>query len=638
MALPIQRQQVLIQGGDSESASDLTVPDLFSPRYSQNMRVLKLGEIESVEGFALQNAASQIVSTNGQPMEISGIWHYRDEQDNRRIVAVGDDLSDEVEIWHSIDGGFNWVRLKAMGAVGVGRTPNADMLDNDLFIAFGDGIKVQKYDGSATVIDAGQARPAQLATPTTSANTSGMDGQYSYKQALIDADGLIGPASPASDVISVNNGLRVNIAGITTAGAQGTRLFRNTGDGFVFYALVDLVAGETEYEDSLDDRTLLDRQAEIVNAGDPPPEYDFCFQHKSRIIYMNRDTVAPSDLNIGESVPVENSFRVGQGQDQGDFTTGGSGDFRGEAIIWRERSVWRMTGDGRESWNLIRTGASIGTVSYLSTVRLESGATFTDEKGESGQTDRPAYFYVTPANEFKVFLGDADLTVSAPLQDTLERINYAARDKCRAIEIRSYGWVIVGLPLDSSEVINHWVAWDYKRGFYYSNVGEFLPSIRSIVLSESAADAEIVIAGGALPSQGGDVFRFYNGYSADGSDYTIRLWEKPASLGVPGRLKILRHVEPWFEPTAGAVSVTLNVYEGWPKFGATPFATFTFDLQGSNVDMATPGQLELFSPTTARYAVDTAFVFEWTFTGQIKINYRGRTAGFQVLPPSESRP
>ena len=406
----------------------------------------------------------------------------------------------------------------------------------------------------------------------------------------------------------------------------------------MFFVVTDLLAGETSFIDNVDDRTLLSRQAEVVNSGEKPPQVEFVFQHRGRAIYLDDDTVYPSDLNLGESIPPGNSFKVGQGQDQGDFNTGGSGDFRGEAIIWRERSVWRLQGDGRESWFLIRTAASAGAVSHRTTVRIPSGAKYTDEQGGSGATDRPTYFYVSYDRKMRLFFGDDDVVVSGPLQDTMERVNYVARDKIVAFLHPGYEIVVVGLPLDSSTEINRWVGWDYARGFYYSELSDFYPGVGSIVVAETSAVSDLFLAGNTKTASNGKVYRLFTGDTDNGSDISIRIWEKPTHLGVPGVLKILRHIEPWFGPQSATTLVTLSVFKGWAELGATAFETYTFQLQATGVDMATPGQIELMATATARYAVDTAFVFQWTFTGQKKINYRGRVAGFQVLPPSESRP
>jgi len=633
MALPIQHQQVLVHGGTSEQASDLALPDLFSPRNSQNVRVSKLGEVKSVNGHAELNAASQIVSTNGQNMAVTGIWFYENGA-TRRLVAVGDDGTDEVEVWHSTNDGVTWSRLKTLGATAVGRTPDADQLDDKLYIVFGAGVAVQSYNGTACT-DAGQTRPAAVSVAVVAGATGNLSGQYQYRQALVDSSGIVGPASPVSSSITVSGG-RATVGNLDSSGAGGLRVFRTTGDGGVFFATADFENGSVpaSFDDNLSDRDLRDRQAEMVNSGDAPPKVSFAEQHRSRMFYLDDDTIYPSDPNLGQSVPAFNSFKVGQGQDSGDVTTGFSGDFRGEGIVWREHSVWRLVGDGRESWNTIRTGASVGTPTHRSAVRIEAGASYVNEKGDAEITDRTAYFYVGTDNTLRLFLGDADVSIGAPLQDTLDRINYAARGAIRAVDYPPYGWVLIGLPLDANTKISHWVAWDYKRGFCHSNAVTFFPQLRDVALASTASVGHYLVGGGDAAS----VFRLFVDNDAGGANITIRIWEKPSSLGVPHRLKVARSCEPWFLPQAASTTVTMKLYEGFADIGATEFESYTFELQESDVDVASPGQKELTHDTTGRYAVSTAFTISWEIASQKDITFLGRILGFQVLPPSESRP
>ena len=271
-------------------------------------------------------------------------------------------------------------------------------------------------------------------------------------------------------------------------------------------------------------------------------------------------------------------------------------------------------------------------------MKVPSNAKFTDEQGAAGNTERATLFFLSPEKKMHLFIGDSDLVISGPLQTTMERINDAAIQKSIAFRHPSYEWIVLGIPVDGATEINHFVAWDYARGYYFADVGDFYPEIASVAVAGSVAQPTSIIAGQGRTTPAGDVFLLFSGVTNDGADFTIRIREKARSLSAPGVLKVLRHIEPWFKPQATSTKIRLNVYEGWASLSAAPFATFTFDIQAADVVVANPGQIEVFNATTARYPVDVSFVFEWIFTGQKIVTYLGRTAGFQSLPPSESRP
>lgn len=629
----VTRIPIFENGGTAEDTSILALPPMFSDAGSANVRLEKNGQITVLDGWAQLNA-TPLQSTGGQLLRFLGLFQYKKTDGSfASWVIVGEDLIDETEVWHSTDDGATWTRLVNFPSASGAAVVDMAQLGDDLIIVWDDAsIAPQLYDG-ATVTPAGQTRPAAL-TIVELADVGVLQGVYQYKQADIDEDGIVGPASPASPPTSIDD-KRNNVTGIQvpTPPHTATRIFRTTGDGGVFYVVVDLTDGETEYEDNLDDRTLLSRQAEIINSGEPPPAtVKHVEDHRNRQFYSDDSTVYPSDIALGDSVPPSNSFKVGEGQQGGDVIVGMSGDYRGELIIWKEHSVYRLSGSGRQTWNLIRTSAAEGTPTHRSAVLVPAGAKYAE-----GQTTTPSYAYYSTDNKIRLFDGENDTIISDPIQDTLEKTYYDFRRAVVGTHVPSYEWIVWWLPTGVGPAFRT-VAWDYSHGVMHADAAPYLPDLGTPWLGDSSLEEQFIMAGSSWID--GLVYRVFNGTTNGGSDREAVVRLKPFDAGVPSIQKTLRDFESFHDGITGAqTSLTINVYEGFQSAGTgTPFVTL--DLSSLAVpageSLVSSGQVELMN-TNARYPVQMAFVVEVKYQGTENWSFLGYTPGVQPYSPAPSR-
>lgn len=633
----VSRIQIFENGGTSEDQNILALPPMFSDEGSENVRLVKTGQITVLDGWEQVNA-TPLVSTGGQALRMLGLFQYKKTDGSfTSWVVVGEDIFDETEVWHSTDDGATWTRLVNFPISTANTVVDMAQLGDDLQIVWQDAsIVPQTYDG-ATVLPTGQTQPPALTVAETSV-VGVLQGIYQYKQADIDDEGIVGPASPASPAQSIDD-LRnlVSSIQVPTPPSTATRIFRTTGDGGVFYVVVDLTDGETEYEDNLDDRTLLSRQAEIINAGDPPPiETRFVEDHRARQFYADETTIYPSDLNLGQSVPLSNSFQVGEGQQGGDPIVGMSGDYRGELIIWKEHSVYRLSGSGRQTWNLIRTSASEGTPTHRSAVLVPAGAKYTDDQGMTS-TITPSYAYFSSDNKLRLFDGDSDVVISDSIQDAVAASYYDFRRAVVGVHVPSYDWVVWWLPTGfGSEFAT--VAWDYGHGVMHANAAPALPNLATPWLGDSATDNEFIMAGTAFID--GLMWRIFNGTTNGGAARTATLRLKPFDAGVPGVQKTMRDIETYHDGITGAqTSLKVNIYEGFTSAGAgTPFVTLNYDnlANPAGTALVSTGQTELQNDF-ARYPVQMAFVVEVKYEGEDQWSFLGFTPGVQPYSAAPAR-
>ena len=633
MSLRTLTERVYLLGGDAENVNVLSLASQYSPEGSANFRLSEIGTAETVNGYTELSSATA-TDTGGSDAKVTGLYHYRAHSGGsitRRQVMVIDDAVNEVEVWHSTDGGANWVFLKDLGAGAVGLVPSFLQVENSLTISFGGAVAVQEYDGSACD-DAGQDQPA---APTVDPGGAGpLNGVYKYKIAEIDKDGTVttvGPSSPASTAITLINKTG-SLEDISNTGDQGARIFRTLGDGEIFFWVTDIVNPDNSHIDAFPDRDLLAKDAENVNIGTAPPTgARIGTAHRARSFYAGTNTYPNrlwwGDLGRSDSVGASNFLRIGEGED-GDEIVALWPEYEGELVIFKEQSIWRLSGDGRRTWNLDRTGASKGTLGKNSVAQVPAGAVFTDASGSQQVTGKPSVVYMTPT-DIRLFDGMSDTVISWPKQDTFATMNYQFRDRSWCVRYAPYSWILFCFPAVGSNQPNTYVAWDYARGSWHSV--DFLPKTLCAAVTETSTAKDILMIGEGRTTVGAIVYQAFTGAAAAGSNITAKFRTVPMTFQAPDKTKIFRAYDPVFGAQGSSLTATVNFYTGYADTGASAFSTHTVDMAATNANQVNPGPIYPKS-TTGKYPRDEAHVVEITLAGQTAWKIFGWTTAYQVGP------
>lgn len=622
--------RVFLHGGEHEGISSFALADRFSPEGSQNMRLAKLGILRSVNGYSKLNAADIVTDTGSSAVKVVGLYHYISRSGGvatRRQVAVVDDGVDEYEIWHSTDGGATWVFLKDMGSGGVGLKPSFGQWENTLEICFGGALTPQEYDGSA-VTDSGPATPP--AAPTVAVGIApGITGSYKYKTAEIAAGGLIGSVSPASDSVTVN-GKQVNLTR-ASEGVDGYRVYRTTGDGAVFFWHSDHENGSsTPYADSITDRDLLENsRGNEPNVGVAPIDgLRIVAPHRARVFYAgtndNPNRLYYSDVGIGNGVGPSAFLRIGEGE-EGDEITALFPEYEGELLIFKEHSIWRLAGDGRQTFDLVRTQAQKGTISKSAHALVPGGAKYTGANGEVAAIARSAVVYMTE-DDVRITDGISDTVISWGQQDTFASLAYQYRDQAWVEVYPPYNWVVFAIP--TADGTYTYCAWDWEHGTWHPLTG--YPNAACSALTESASAASVLMIGQAKTATGGEVYQMFTGNDLDGSNMTSTLRTRAMDFGDPDMMSVLEALSPVFEAAASSLVVTINVYKGLASTGASAFFTTTTDTTGTNVNYVNTSPI--YIKTDGIFALDEAFVLEITYTGTSEWGLAGYSTKHYDIP------
>ncbi len=614
-------QRVFLLGGESEHSSEIALPTMFAADGSLNIRFPKDGKAESIDGYTKANSSAVTTDTGGSNAKCVGLYYYKSRASGsitRRLLGIFDDGTNEYEIHHSTDDGATWSFLKDLGSGAVGLFPSFVQYENKAFITFGGTIAVQEYNGSA-ITDAGQSQPA---APSVSAGAStGLTGTYKYRTASLDSAGLPGPASvPSTPVTLVNQD--GSLSSIVN-GAGGTRIWRTLGDGDVYFWLTDVANGTTVLLDSTDDKTLIDTGSEPINVGDAPQAgLRFCVQHRGRVYYAGTNAdpnrIYYGDYGRGDSVSSVNFERVGEGE-QGDKITGLFGEYEGRLVIPKEHSVWMLEGDGRSTFNFIRTQASTGFISDRAMALVPARAKFIDASGEVQQTSRPVVVGMTPNLDVRMFDGSSDTIVSWGKKTTFETMSYAVREEAWCIVYPAYNWVLFAIPTATG--VFTYVGWDYSQGTWHE-VNHF-STVAAVVVADTAS-GKVLFGGEATIATGGFVYKMFSGSSAAGSNITNTFRSIGLHFNSPSIRKQIQLLDPIFGAQSGSLSITIKTYQGFVSTGASAFSTHTLDIQLVNAIMANPGPIHT-KDTNGAYPYDEAITLEFTRTGTTKWSLYGWT-------------
>lgn len=522
--------------GDAQAHNPLALSAAYSSSGSVGLYMDKMGQLSVVGGWLRQNAAAKTTDTGASTAIARALYMFRKFAAGtftRQLIAYLDDGVNEAELHYSTDLGATWTLMQDLGAGSIGAIPCFDVFGDELIIT--NGVVAPRIWTGAAISTAGAT---QLAAPTLADTGAGpLNGSgYKYRLVPIKANKVRKPGSIASASLDVQNRtITVSWTADADGDVIGYELYRTTGSGLDYY-LVHYIDGRTTvtYADSLSDKDLITRQvlAVVASHGDPPPSTsDFVVVHKGRAWYgLKARTWYWSDPGDPDSVYQDRSYlQLTDAQSLGDVSTGGTGEFNGQLVLWCRNSVWTVSGTGQviegiTDWRKKRQNPKTGTVSWRTVVRVPAGAIYTDAQGEVRRTAAAMLGFLTPQKDIRLFDGKDDVVISFPKTDTLARINTAADHKSFGYDDAAHGMFVWVIPSDNATEPDRSIGWNYNFGTWHEWSGT---SFAHVALAESSSEQSVLIAAEAAIATGAFFYRLWSGNTKDGSSVTATYLSKP---------------------------------------------------------------------------------------------------------------
>lgn len=525
--------------GSAEGIHSVILPDIFSSGGSQNLYIDKYGRAKRVLGYDNQNASAVTTDTGNSATRLRGLFHYKQNvggSTTRRLIGVFDDGTDEWEIKYSNDAGATWTHLYDAGSGSVNQIPDFAQYGDDLYISNGKIAPLQLSDTTLTT-----AGRTQSPTPTASASASAgsLIGTYKYKLVSMVGGARQAGSATSTAVAVTDKQMSLSWTADANTNVTGYELYRTSGTGDVFY-FVDYIDGRAtvSYTDNAADLAILENRV-LEEHGDPPPTSYFVEPHKQRLWYLRTDAHPTrgyfSDPGDPESVYTGANFLdFSDAETVGDVITGGVGNFEGALVVFTERAVWTVTGDGQvigniPNWTRTRTNAQTGSVSHRTAIRVPAGSKYTDQNGKSQVTNTVTLAYLTPLNDVRLFDGDNDLIISHPLKTTLSGITYSARAKAHALHDTARGEITWFIPVGGNGEPSTAVTWNYRWGVWYER--PLWASMACAVEADTTTQASLLLSGEASTTTGGFCYQLWTGNSANGQPFRAQ-WMTKTLYGV----------------------------------------------------------------------------------------------------------
>ena len=592
MAVPLRVQTFDAFLGEQNAIHSIILPDIFSSGGSKNLWIDKYGRAKKISGYARANTTAVTTDTGGSATLLRELFRYRSSTSGsftRHILGCFDDGANEFEIHKSTDDGQTWTFVQDLGAGSINSVPDFAQVGNTLIFTNG-VVAPRTYDGTTWSTAGG----TQLAAPTLSGTTSGnLAGNYTWKVVPIYTDGARQIASVASASTSVQDQQRT-VTWTQDASATGYEVYRTTGTGATYY-FVDFVDGSATitYDDNTGDLDILEKRVLEEHGDAPPSGAYFCEAHKQRMWYL-RTNANPrraywSDPGDPDSVYSENNIDFGDADTLGDVITGAIGDFEGHLVVFTERGVWTISGDGTivgdiPNWSRTKTNCQVGSVSKRTAVKVPAGSKFVDQNGEVKITNAVSLAYFTPLGDIRLFDGDNDTIISHPKKTALDAFNYSQRHKIFAIHDTPRAEVTWVYPSGSDSEPGDAVTWNYRWGVWYEREWGFSSGIEI----ETSADASVLLAGSNSTTTGGRAYTLWSGNSFDGANIEA-VWMTKTLYGVTdqgqpamGHTKRWRWLDCLFE-TEATTTLTVEWLQGNSPDNASALSSTTFSPNAASI-------------------------------------------------------
>lgn len=652
MPIPILIQSFTAFLGDSQAESTFTLADTFSPGGSKNLWVDRRGQIRPIDGYSKLTITPLVTNVGASAATLRSMFPFKKTEGGtitRQLLGVLDDGVNEWEIWKSLDTGATWTFISDRGATPVGQYPDWVQFGDLLYITVPKTEIPRVWNGAALSAAGG----TQLAAPVIADAlvTGVLSGSFQWRIVPVKSDGTEKIGSVASDATNLTlTQADVTWIADTDVDVVGYNAYRTTGVGKIFY-LSTYVDDRTTvtFRDNVDDLVLIRHNFLDAHGDAPPTGVYFAVQHKGRVWWIRTDdfprTAFWSDPGLADSVWQDRNFvdcsNAGDDTSMGDVSTGGTGEFGGLLVIWLEKSVWVVSGDGQIvgaiiNFNLRRTDAQTGTVSHRSVARIPAGARTLGNDGQFSQTSSVALAYFTPLADIRLFDGNSDTVISHPKAATLARLTYSARAKVHMSHDTQRSHVVWYLPVDGGTECSLAVAWDYKNGLWYE-----WPTtpFASVILTDTTNAAQVIVASQANVATGGYTYQLWNGNTFDGTAIMGQWMTKPLYMSGPSfqgsaqmslapdvsRVKRHRFYDLIFSKLTTKPVVSIDVLP--PDALDTDLALFTVPVEGSSIQRANlqDGEGRFHHDVGIRLRIkSSASTGPWTL--------QGAALGYQILP------
>ncbi len=534
-AIPLRVQLIDAFLGSAEGIHSIIMPDIFSSGGSINVWMDKYARVKRILGYSAQGPAVT-TNTGGSATRIRNLWPYRKTSGGafvRQLIGSFDDATNEYEIWYSTNEGVSWTFIQDFGAASINSICDFAQFGDTLFIANG-VVAPRAWDGTSI----STAGSTQQAAPTSAASGTGvLSGSFKWKIVPRKSDASRKAGSVASTALSLEG--KASLLGwvadpdVTVVGYE---VYRTTGTGDVFY-FVDYVDGiaTIAYADNIEDLTILENRT-LEEHGDAPPTTYLCQAHKQRMWWLRTDAFPQrgyySDPGDPDSVWTENFVEFQDAETQGDLIVGAVGNFEGMLVTFEERSIWTVSGTGQIIGNVVdfnrtRTNAQTGAVSDRAIVRVPAGSRYIDQSGKVQTTTTVTLAYMTPLKDIRMFDGDNDIVISAPLSLLVSTLNYAQRRKTHTLHDTARSEIAWMFAADANSEPSTAAVWNYNWGVWYERQWPFA----SACDLETSTDASVCIGGSSSLITGGVAFELWDTNTFNGVGFTAQ-WMTKTLYGI----------------------------------------------------------------------------------------------------------
>jgi hypothetical protein len=613
-ALPLITQLFNSFLGQQENIHSILLPDLFSAGGSKNLWLDKYGRAKRILGYDNQNPSAFTTDTGASAAMIRALFPYRKTSGGsttRQTLIALDDQVNEFELWHSTDDGVTATFIADLGSTVVGQIPSFGQQGDTCIICTGK-VAPRSWNGTSLTT----AGATQSPTVTSAAGSSGvLDGVYKWKLLSLKS-GVRQAGSAPSTALSLHL-QRGSLSWTADADVAVTdyELYRTSGTGEVYY-FVTIIQGRAtaSYTDNTSDADILENRI-LEEHGDAPPTAYFAVPHKQRMWYLRTDTNPQkgywSDPGLPASVLDTNNLNFADAETQGDVITGGIGDYEGKLVVFEEKSIWTVDGDGTvigniDAWRRNRTNAQTGTVHVRTAVRVPAGSKYVDQEGKFQTTNVVTLAYLTPLLDIRLFDGDNDLVISHPKKDQLSTLNYAQRAKSYAVQdiFRSeIAWVY---PDGTSTEPSRAVVWNYRWGVWYEREWGF----GHIVAQDNSTESSFLLAGERSTATGAFIYKLWTGHSFNGANFKAQWMTKTFNGLTPEGVPDLSHDKRWrwadlLFQTEQNVTLTLELVAGNAPDNASAIVSKTFSPTTSGILSASGSTLVSADPSNVVVGADS---------------------------------
>lgn len=288
-----------------------------------------------------------------------------------------------------------------------------------------DGTVFKVTDGE-TSYNAQITRPPAVDKATLATNGAGhLSGEYDYKWTFYSSTwGQESPASDESDTIVTSaNAVTVTISGTTSdARVDKKRVYRRkvSASESIWKYVGEVAVAETTFEDNVRDLEASTIITSPLSYDESLPAFRY-LAYQGEVMFLGGSDLYPTRVYYtrpGMPWSVTAFFDVGSGTDTDPVT--GIVAFRGFVVVFKERSIWNLSGNDETSFYFTKQVAGRGCKSHHSIIEEGGRLYFLGEDG----------FYVYDGSSCEKISGTSQ---HDPIQPDITNRNYARDRYCQGV-------------------------------------------------------------------------------------------------------------------------------------------------------------------------------------------------------------